>query len=105
MNRALGGSNLISELYIPNIQRRLFASYYHFQVQIEDYVLIRFSESIFRINFQKEKCNNLCTIDHSITSLPEVFTVGVVWENADATLSEIETMLNMISWQVRLKKK
>lgn len=30
-----------------------------------------------------------------------MFTVGVVWENADATLSEIETMLNMISWQVR----
>jgi len=50
----------------------------------------------------KGKCSNLCTIQHSVTSLPEVFAITLVWDSPDTTVGDIETMLNMISWQIDL---
>jgi len=50
----------------------------------------------------REKCNNLCPIKHSLKSLPEVFTTSIVWDSADASVAEVESFLNMISWQIDL---
>lgn len=50
----------------------------------------------------RENCDKMCPITHSLLSLPEIFTVSIVWDSADPSVSEVESILNMISWQIDL---
>lgn len=50
----------------------------------------------------QEHCSKVLPIRHYLTALPEVFPVSIVWDSADPQLSDIQTVLNMISLDIDL---
>eukprot|EP01117_Protostelium_nocturnum_P001079 TRINITY_DN11405_c0_g1_i1.p1 TRINITY_DN11405_c0_g1~~TRINITY_DN11405_c0_g1_i1.p1 ORF type:complete len:633 (-),score=181.22 TRINITY_DN11405_c0_g1_i1:50-1948(-) len=50
----------------------------------------------------KEKCDTLCKMRRQLTHLPEIFSVGVVWDSDTPTLEDIAATLKMISLRIDL---
>ena len=42
----------------------------------------------------------MCPISHELLSLPEVFTVSIAWDTDVPNLSDIRTILQMISMSI-----
>jgi len=59
-------------------------------------LLLKASQMDRRFCINKGFCTNLCPITHYLISLPEVFTVSIVWNSPNPSLEDIELVMQMI---------
>lgn len=56
-------------------------------------------------NRNKGTCKSMdAPVHHWLTSLPEVFTVNVIWDSAEPTVDEIRTVLDCVSIDIDLER-
>jgi len=70
---------------------------------------ISFGQIIKNVNHEdlrgclNEKCKKKNSLRYALANLPEVFTIGIVWNTASPTMDYIEEIMDLIDKQIQVK--